>query len=454
MAYQAELPQNPDAEQATLGSLLLNREAVLRVAPWLRPGHFYREAHAWIYEAVLACSTARIPPDVRTVADQLRRHTVARGTATETRLDAVGGFAYLSELTSAVPTSYHVEHYAREVERVAVLRGLVTVGGRITALGYDQGRSPDDAIGDAQALLNTIGLGSSDALFQPLDRTIDAFYRKIERVQAGEATALGLPSGFRDLDDLTGGLHADELTLIAARPGVGKTSLMLSLAYNIAFGDADVLIASLEMNREQLLLRLIAMDTRIDTHRLRTLHLNEHELEQVLTSMGRLAAARVFLADIAAMTPADVRLGCLKHLSAHERPIVPIVDYLQLMGSTRKHENRVQDVSELSRACKSLARELHAPVIALSQLSRAVESRQDHRPLLSDLRESGSLEQDADNVWMLYREELYDKATDQKGIAELIVQKHRQGPPGTVPMRFDAPTTRFDDLTYRTTEGY
>jgi len=450
----ADIPNNVEAEQATLGSILLNREALISVAPWLRPSMFYLTNHAWIYEAMLACYARREPPDTRLVADELRRHAFTDGPHKH-RLDGVGGVAYLSDLVDQVATSYHVEHYAREVERVAVLRGLITAGGKIAALGYDTSRDAADALGDAQAVLGGLGLGSSDALFQPLSQTVDAFYSKIDRVQRGEATALGLPMGWRDLDEITGGLHADELTIIAARPAVGKTSFMLSLAYNLADAtDADVLIASLEMNREQLLLRLIAMDTRIDTHRLRTLHLGETELSAVMSSMGRLSSARVFLADISALTPADIRMGCLKHIAAHDRPVVPMIDYLQLMGSTRARENRVQDVSEISRSCKNLARELHAPVIALSQLSRAVESRQDHVPLLSDLRESGSLEQDADNVWMLYREELYDKESDKKGIAELHVAKHRQGPLGVVPMRFDAATTRFDTLTYREPDWY
>ena len=440
-----ELPQNLEAECATLGSILMNREAIIPIAPWLKPAHFALEKHAQIYTAALACYTNRTPPDVRMVSAELRKLG---------RLDDIGGVMYLSRLVDAVPTSYHVEFYAREVERTAVLRGLIAAGGKIAALGYQQDREAQDAVSDAQALLNGLGLGSGEAMFTPLSDTIDVFYRKMDRVVNGEGTALGVPMGWRDLDELTGGLHADELTLIAARPAVGKTSFMLSLAYNLAFSENDVLIASLEMNREQLLIRLLAMDARIDTHRLRTMKLGPAELDAVMVSMTKLSAARVFLADISAMTPADIRMGALKHLSVHDRPVIPIIDYLQLMGSTRQRENRVQDVSEISRACKNLARELHAPVIALSQLSRAVESRQDHRPMLSDLRESGSLEQDADNVWFLYRDELYDKESDQKGIAEVIVGKHRQGPVGTVPMRFDAATTRFSDLTYRTPEGY
>jgi len=230
---------------------------------------------------------------------------------------------------------------------------------------------------------------------------------------------------------------------------------MLSTAYNIAQRiDTDVTICSLEMSRDQLLIRLLAMETRIDTHRLRMFHLNEDEQGRVMTALPGIAALPVFIADISAMNADQIRLSTIRHMTKRQRPCVPIVDYLQLMGSTRQRENRVQDVSEISRAMKNLSRELHVPVVALSQLSRAVEGRQSHVPMLSDLRESGSLEQDADNVWFIYRDEMYDDESDKKGIAELHIAKHRHGPIGVIPMRFDAATTRFDTLTYRTPDGY
>ena len=441
-----ELPAAPDAEQAMLGSVLLNRDAMIAIAPWFQAAYMSQERHRLIYEAMRDCYSRRVPPDTRMLAEQLR----ARG-----QLEAVGGVAYLSELVDGVPTSYHVEYYARAVEAAAVRRALIAAGGRIAALGYDEAQPAEQVVGDALALLRQIGVGTAQDVFQPLSVSVDAFYEKMRRVQAGEASALGIQTGFRDLDEMTGGLHADELTLIGARPAVGKTSFLLSLAYNLARAQqADCLICSLEMSREQLLIRLLAMETRIDTFRLRTLHLNESEVGLVMAAMVRLSSTRVFIADISAMTAEQIRLATMRHISQHDRPVVPMVDYLQLMGSTRARENRVQDVSEISRALKNLARELHVPVIALSQLSRAVESRQSHVPQLSDLRESGSLEQDSDNVWFLYREELHDPETDKRGIAELHISKHRQGPVGVAPMRFDAATTRFDDLSYRTVEGY
>ena len=405
-----------------------------------------QERHRVVYEAMRDCYARRVPPDTRMVAEYLR---------TRGQLELVGGISYLSDLVDGVPTSYHVEYYARAVEATAVRRALIAAGGRIAALGYDESLPADQVVADALALLRQIGLSTAQDVFQPLSVSIDAYYDKMTRVMAGEASALGIQTGYRDLDELTGGLHGDELTLIGARPAVGKTSFLLSLAYNLATQQqADTLICSLEMSREQLLIRLLAMETRIDTFRLRTLHLNESEVGLVMAAMVRLSSTRVFIADISAMTAEQIRLATMRHISQHDRPVVPMVDYLQLMGSTRARENRVQDVSEISRALKNLAREMHVPVIALSQLSRAVESRQSHVPQLSDLRESGSLEQDSDNVWFLYREELHDPETDKRGIAELHISKHRQGPVGVAPMRFDAATTRFDDLSYRTVEGY
>lgn len=445
-AADLALPASLEAERAVLGSVLMNRQAIVPIAPWFRAEFFYAERHRWIYEAMLACYSRRTPPDTRLVLEELR----AQG-----RLDEVGGLAYLSDLVDGVPTSYHVEHYARAVEQAAVRRALIAVGGKIAALGYDERRTAEETLADALGLLRPIALRSAEEVFQPIGTAIDAFYAKIERVKNGDESALGLMTDYRDLDEITGGLHADELTVIGARPAVGKTSFLLSLAYNLACRrECDVLICSLEMSREQLLIRLLAMETRIDTHRLRTLHLSEDELGLVMGAMARLAGVRIFIADISAMTAEQIRLATMRHLTQHERPAVPMVDYLQLMDSTRQRENRVQDVSDISRGLKNLTRELHCPVIALSQLSRAVEGRQSHVPLLSDLRESGSVEQDSDNVWFIYREELYDPETDKRGIAELHVAKHRNGAVGVIPMRFDPATTRFDTLSYRTPEGY
>jgi replicative DNA helicase len=441
---QPELPHSIEAEKATLGSILLNREAIVAVAPWLVHDYFYMDRHAQIYEAMLTCYNARIPPDTRTVADELRRRD---------RLDGVGGIGYLSDLVDSVPTSYHVEYYARIVERTALLRKLIEAGGRIAGLGYNEKEDLEDTLDKAEQTLFEVSQRRSTQDFVAISQVIDSYYEQINYLQEHRGEVVGVPSGFRDLDEITGGLQASDLIILAARPSVGKTSFVLSLGYNVATRhQRTVGIFSLEMSRDQLVQRLLSMDTRIDTHRLRTGHLNETELQTVMESMGRLADVPIYIEDTPGLTIMEVRSKA-RRLQSQVGVDLIIIDYLQLMSGKRT-DNRVNEVSEISRGLKALARELNVPVIALSQLSRAVEGRTSHVPMLSDLRESGSIEQDADIVMFIYREELYDKETDKKGIAELHIAKHRNGPIGVVPMRFEAATTRFDDLTYRTPDGY
>jgi replicative DNA helicase len=439
-----ELPQNIEAEKATLGSILLNREAIVAVAPWLLAEYFYMDRHAQIYEAMLACYNARIPPDTRTVSEELRRRD---------RLDSIGGVPYLSDLVDTVPTSYHVEYYARIVERTALLRKLINAGGKIAALGYDEREELENTLDQAEQTLFEVSQRRSNQDFIHIGQVIDSYYEQINYLQEHRGEVVGVPSGFRDLDELTGGLQQSDLIILAARPSVGKTSFALSLGYNVATRhQRNVGIFSLEMSRDQLVQRLLAMDTRIDSHRLRTGHLNEADLQNVMESMGRLAAVPIYIEDTPGLSIMEVRSKA-RRLQSQSGVDLIIIDYLQLMAGKRS-DNRVQEVSEISRGLKALAREINVPVIALSQLSRAVEGRATHIPMLSDLRESGSIEQDADIVMFIYREELYDPNTDKKGIAELHIAKHRNGPIGVVPMRFDSATTRFDDLTYRTPEGY
>jgi replicative DNA helicase len=378
------------------------------------------------------------------VSEELRRRD---------RLDAVGGIAYLSELVDSVPTSYHIEYYARIVERTALLRQLISAGGKIAALGYDEREELENTLDQAEQTLFEVSQRRSNQDFIHIGQVIDSYYEQINYLQEHRGEVVGVPSGFRDLDELTGGLQQSDLIILAARPSVGKTSFVLSLAYNVATRhQRNVGVFSLEMSRDQLVQRLLSMDTRIDTHRLRTGHLNETDLQNVMESMGRLAAVPIYIEDTPGLSIMEVRSKA-RRLQSQAGVDLIIIDYLQLMAGKRS-DNRVQEVSEISRGLKALARELNVPVIALSQLSRAVEGRTSHIPMLSDLRESGSIEQDADIVMFIYREELYDATTEKKGIAELHIAKHRNGPIGVVPMRFDAATTRFDDLTYRTPEGY
>jgi replicative DNA helicase len=438
------LPANIEAERATLGSILLNRDAIIAIAPWLLSDYFYLEKHNWIYEAMLACYNARIPPDTRTVSEELRRRE---------RLDPIGGIPYLSELVDAVPTSYHVEYYARIVERTALLRQLIGAGAKIAALGYDEQDDLEATLDKAEATLFEVSQRRSTQDFMHIGQVIDSYYEQINYIQEHRGEVVGVPTGFRDLDEITGGLQRSDLIILAARPSVGKTSCALSIAYNIAtIHQATVGLFSLEMSREQLVQRLLSMDTKIDSHKLRTGDIREAELQRVMEAMGRLAAVPIYIEDTPGLSVMEVRSKA-RRLQSQAGVDLLIIDYLQLMQG-RRSDNRVQEVSEISRGLKALARELNVPVIALSQLSRAVEGRTSHVPMLSDLRESGSIEQDADIVIFIYREELYDKETDKKGIAELHIAKHRNGPVGVVPLRFEASTTRFMDLSYRTPDGY
>ena len=441
---QPTLPSNIDAERATLGSVLLNRDALAAIAAWLKPEYFYLERHSQIYEAMLACFNNRVPPDTRTVSEELRR----RG-----HLDQVGGVIYLGELVEGVPTSYHVEFYARTVERTAILRRLINTGAQIAALGYNEQIEIDETIDKAEALLFDIAQKRTSQDFVHISSVVDSYYEQLNYLQEHRGEVMGVQTGYRDFDQITGGLQRSDLIILAARPGTGKTSFAMSLAYNVAmYYSNTVAVFSLEMGREQLVQRLIAMETQIDTHRLRLGQVPDNQLKIVFDAMGRLAQAPIYIEDTPGISIMELRSKARRLQSQHGVSLI-IIDYLQLM-SGRGKENRVQEVGEISRGLKALARELNVPVIALSQLSRAVEGRQSHVPMLSDLRESGSIEQDADIVMFIYRDELYNKDSDKKGIAEIHIAKHRNGPVGVVNMRFDPSTTRFADLTYRAPEGY
>jgi replicative DNA helicase len=376
-----ETPHNLEAEQAVLGSILLNRDAIVAVASWLQAEYFYMQRHAQIYEAMLTCYNARVPPDIRTVSEELRRRD---------RLEGVGGVVYLAQLVDQVPTSYHVEYYARIVERTALLRKLIEAGGKIAALGYDEKDDLDITLDRAEQTLFEVSQRRNAQDFVHIGQVIDAYYEQINYLQEHRGEVVGVPTGYRDLDQITGGLQRSDLIILAARPGVGKSSLCMSLAYNVALmHQGTVGVFSLEMSRDQLVQRLLSMETQIDTHRLRMGHLREDEMERVISAMGRLAAAPIYIEDTAGLSITEVRSKS-RRLQSQAGVDLLIIDYLQLMQG-RRTDNRVQEVSEISRGLKALAREINVPVIALSQLSRAVEGRTSHVPMLSDLRESGCL---------------------------------------------------------------
>jgi replicative DNA helicase len=432
-----QLPQNVEAEQAVLGSILLNRDAIIPIAAWLKVEHFYLAKHGQIYQAMLDLYARRIPPDTQTVTDELRRHSM---------LEAVGGVLFLSALTDQVPTSYHVEHYARIVERTGVLRLLITAGGAIAALGFQEDVELEETLGRAEQLVHDITQRRVTRDFAPLGEVFHGLFDQITAAHEHGCETTGVPTGLTNLDMLLGGLQPSDLLVLAGRPGTGKSACALSMAHMIASEARKVVgVFSLEMSREQLGQRLLALETGIDTHRLRSGALHHDELERAVAAMGRLSTLPVHIEDSAGVMLAELRSKA-RRLQAWQGLDVLIVDYLQLVRA--RGSDRYQEVSEVARGLKNLAKDLNVPIIALSQLSRAVEGRASKVPQLSDLRESGEIEQAADVVVFIYREELYEPATERKGLAELHVAKHRNGPLGVVPVRFDARTTRFQNLAY------
>jgi replicative DNA helicase len=429
-------PHNLEAEQSVLGSLLIDRDAIIKIAAVVKPEDFYGGANGTIYKAVLDLYNRREPTDYITLTDELGRKEL---------LDQVGGVAYLTSLLGAVPTAVHVEYYAKIVERTATLRRLIEAGAQIVAIGYQDGVETEDALDRAEQAIFRVSEKRTTKDFQSIAEVLDRFFDQIDYLQQHRGEVVGVATGFTDLDQLTGGLQRSDLIILAARPSVGKTAFALGMAYGAAVTHGKTVgVFSLEMSAEQLVQRLLSTETGVDSHRLRLGHIDDHEWDRISRAFGRLAEASIYIDDTAGIGVMELRSKA-RRLQAEQGLDLLVVDYLQLM-SARRSENRVQEISEISRGLKGLARELNIPVIALSQLSRAVETRSDHRPMLSDLRESGSIEQDADIVMFIYRDEVYDPDTEKKGIAEIIVSKHRNGPVGSINLRFFNQTARFADL--------
>jgi replicative DNA helicase len=429
-------PHNIDAEQSLLGSLLLDRDAIIRVAAFVKPEDFYVPANGTIYRAILDLYNRREPTDFVTLSDELGRRD---------HLELVGGIAYLTALLNAVPTAVHVEYYGRIVERTATLRRLIDAGSLIVGIGFREGIDTEEALDAAERAIFEVSQKRQTKDFVSIAEVLNRFFDQIDYMQQHRGDVVGVPTGFSDLDQLTGGLQKSDLVILAARPSMGKTSLALGIAYGAAVQHGKTVgVFSLEMSSEQLVQRLLSMETGVDSHRLRLGQIDDGEWDRISRAFGRLAEANIYIDDAAGASVMDVRSKSRRLQAEHGLDMV-IVDYLQLMSS-RRSENRVQEISEISRGLKGLARELNVPVIALSQLSRAVESRSDHRPMLSDLRESGSIEQDADIVMFIFREDKYEEDSEKKGIAEIIVAKHRNGPVGTISLRFFDRTARFADL--------
>jgi replicative DNA helicase len=428
-------PANIDAEQAVLGSLLIDSGAVVRVAASLAPDDFSRPGHATIYRAIIDLFTRQEVVDYVTVVTQLER---------DSRIDEAGGSAYLAELIERTPVAIHVEYYAGLVSRASTQRRLIDAASRIAKIAYDDDADTiEETIDRAEEELFGVVGDRQRRDLRPLNELLDAYLDKIEDIRANRELSTGIRTGFEDLDELLGGLQPSDLCIIAGRPGMGKTSWLTSVASNVAIeGGATVALFSLEMSAEQLVQRLLATETGISAHDLRLGRIRGEELELVTRAIGKLAQAPIYIDDTPGISPFEIRTK-VRRLNSEKGVDLVVVDYLQLMHGGRRSENRVQEISFISRSLKGLAREVMVPIIAASQLSRAVESRSDKRPQLSDLRESGSIEQDADMVIFLYREAMYNKTGDWNNLAEVILAKHRHGPTDTINLVFIPDQTRF-----------
>ncbi|MHB0857522.1 MAG: replicative DNA helicase [Anaerolineae bacterium] len=432
-------PQNIEAEQSVLGSLLIDPDAIIKIGNFLKADDFYREAHQLIYRAIMHLHEKRLPADYVTLVDELER---------QGQLEVVGGSAYLTSLINTVPTSVHVEHYGHIVERTSVMRSLIHAAGEIAALAYEEREEVDEVIDQAERILFDVSQRRISKSLVPISDIIRSYYDRVEFLVEHRDETLGVPSGFVDLDRLLGGLQPSDLIIIAARPGVGKSSLAVTMATNASLKhNAVVAIFTLEMSGEQLVQRMISASTGIDSQRLRLGRIEDREWEQFTNVSGTLSEAAIFIDDTPSPSPMEIRTKARRLAAEYDLDLI-IVDYLQLMQSgDRRNENRVQEISYISRSLKALARELNVPVVALSQLSRAVESRTDRRPVLSDLRESGSIEQDADVVMFIYRDDMYHEDSARTNIADIIVAKHRNGPTDTISLHFNPSLTQFADLT-------
>ena len=438
------VPFNVEAEEAVLGSLLLDAQAIIRIASFLRPDDFYREKNRWVYEAAIALYERREAIDFLTVRDELERNG---------RLEEAGGASFLTSLINAVPTSIHIEHYARIVERASIRRRLISAASDIATLAYDESDEVEATLDKAEQIIFGVSQRSLTRDLTPISQVLNEYFDKIEYLQSHHGQVSGVATGFADMNKLLGGFQKSDLLIVAARPGMGKTSLMLGFTLSAALAELPVAVFSLEMSAEQLVQRLISAETGIDQHRLRLGLIRDEEMPLVTRAMGVLEATKIYIDDTPGITPLEMRTKA-RRLHA-ERPLgLIVVDYLQLMhgGGRMDQNNRVQEISHISRSLKELARELDVPVVAASQLSRAVESRHDRRPMLSDLRESGSIEQDADVVMFIYRDDYYNEGSEKKNIAEVIVAKHRNGPTGAVELFFIKEQAKFADLATVTDE--
>lgn len=432
-------PQNTEAEQSVLGSILLDKNAIIKVADILKPEDFYREDHGAIYASILKLFEKRKPLDMVTLTDELEK---------EKKLKSVGGASYITTLVNSVPTAAHVTTYANMVHQKATLRRLISAAGDIAELGFQEEMELDTILDKAESTLFNVSQNYVKSYFTPIKDILEQSFDRIDKLHKEKGSIRGVPTGFHDLDNILAGLQPSDLVILASRPSIGKSSLALNIVDYVACEiKQPVGIFSLEMSKEQIIDRFLCMRGAVDSWKLRTGNLEDEDFGKLNYAMGMLSEAPIFIDDAPFLNVMELRTKARRLQMEHGLSLI-VLDYLQLMTgvNSKGPENRVQEVSEISRSLKALARELNVPVLALSQLSRAVEHRPDRRPVLADLRESGSIEQDADVVMFIYREDYYDKETENKNIAEILIRKHRNGPTGDIQLFFKQEYMKFGTI--------
>ena len=429
-------PHSVESEQSILGSILLDKDAIITVAETITPTDFYKDAHRIIYESMMALNNKNEPIDMVTLTDELRK----RG-----YLDDIGGVTYLTSLSTIVPTTSNVKYYADIVKEKSVLRQLIKASNDIINLGYGSGESAENVLDFAEKKIFDISQERTNDDFKPINQVLMDTYDMIESIYSNKSDVIGVTTGFKDLNKKINGLQRTDLILVAGRSAMGKTAFALNLVQNAAIkGNASVAVFSLEMSKEQLAQRMIAAQSNVELKKMKTGTLNDADWPRIISAMAVMSDAKIFIDDTPGIKINELRSKCRK-LKMEQGLDLVMIDYLQLMESDSKNESRQQEISKISRSLKILAKELDCPVVALSQLSRAPEQRADHRPVLSDLRESGAIEQDADIVMFLYRDEYYHSDSERKDLAEIIIAKNRHGETGSVELVWMGSIQRFGD---------
>lgn len=430
-------PQNVEAEQSVLGAILLDNNALNKALEILNPDDFYKEAHKRIFKTILDLNERNETIDLITLTDYLKGRN---------ELEQVGGASYLTSLVNSVPTAANVRQHSKIIHEKALLRNLINVATEIVTQGYEGSGRVEDLLDQAESSIFGISERKIRPSFVPLKEIVKGSFETIERLYERKERVTGVPTGFTDLDEITSGLQPSDLIVIAGRPSMGKTSLALGIAQYAGIEKRlTTAVFSLEMSKEQLVMRMLCSEGRVDAHKLRSGYLGRADWPKLTTAAGRLTEAPIFIDDSPALSVLEMRAKA-RRLKAERGLDLIIVDYLQLMRGRGEADTREQEISEISRSLKALAKELHLPVVALSQLSRAVESRTDRRPVLADLRESGAIEQDADVVIFIYRDEIYRQTDENKGLADIMISKQRNGPVGIRKMAFIDRYTRFENL--------